>query len=356
VPVGTPIPASVVWRPKESSGKAKERLGGFHPFAQAPPAAAANGASGNRPIHMQQLLSAAQNDCIEETLVEYLNARGTNAAYLKAAAFLSGGRDGGAWLNATPALPLNRMHDASFRTALKMRMLVPFATQSRKCHHHGCSVDDDVFGHHAFRCKGPSSKIAATRHKLTNGALLRVCRDAGLSATEEVAYNQHFDRKPNGLELLTTHRMDVLVTTKEGDKLAVDTTVRHPIPVGARRTRGTTAKIGDDEKLDFISDRYNISKDHIKPFSIETYGVMGEIAKDLLRKLAKNKAGDDKVAYARNVSYYRSRIAVAVQRGNHLIVDRWLRGRVPIGVPADVVEIPNHGRRAADDARLEALR
>ena len=42
---------------------------------------------------------------------------------------------------------------------------------------------------------------------------------------------------------------------------------------------------------------------------------------------AKNKAGDNKVAYAQLVNFYRSRIAVAVQRGNLIAINRWLYRR-----------------------------
>ena len=63
------------------------------------------------------------------------------------------------------------------------------------------------------------------------------------------------------------------------------------------------------------------------PFAIETYGVMGEAAKNFLRSAAKNKAGDNKAAYAQMVNFYRSRIAVAVQRGNLIAINRWLYGR-----------------------------
>ena len=74
----------------------------------------------------------------------------------------------------------------------------------------------------------------------------------------------------------------------------------------------------------FITDRYTISKDNINPFAIETYGVMGEAAKKYLRSAAQNKAGDNKAAYAQLVNFYRSRIAVAVQRGNAIVINRWL--------------------------------
>ena len=79
--------------------------------------------------------------------------------------------------------------------------------------------------------------------------------------------------------------------------------------------------------MGFITARYMVSKDNITPFAIETFGVMGEAAKNFLRSAAKNKAGDNKVAYAQLVSFYRSRIAVAVQRGNVIAINRWLRGR-----------------------------
>ena len=41
-------------------------------------------------------------------------------------------------------------------------------------------------------------------------------------------------------------------------------------------------------------------------------------------RAAAYQAGDNKVIYAQLVNFYRSRIAVAVQRGNAIVVNRWL--------------------------------
>ena len=62
-------------------------------------------------------------------------------------------------------------------------------------------------------------------------------------------------------------------------------------------------------------------------FALEAYGSMGEDAKNFLRSAAKIKSGDNKVANAQLVNVCRSRIAVAVQRGHLIAINRWLYRR-----------------------------
>ena len=102
----------------------------------------------------------------------------------------------------------------------------------------------------------------------------------------------------------------------------VDVTVRHP--KDGYKERGDEATAGEKFKFKFIQDRYHISKDNIIPFSIEAYGVLGNKAKTFLQALAKFKTGGDtKGTYSKIVRFYRARIAVAVQRGNVIVINRW---------------------------------
>ena len=116
------------------------------------------------------------------------------------------------------------------------------------------------------------------------------------------------------------HRIDLLVDLA-GNKKVVDVTVRHP--KDGYKECGDEAAAGEKFKVKFIQDRYHISKEHIIPFSIEAYGVLGNKAKEFLRAVAKFKTGDDKGAYSSILRFYRARIAVAVQRGNVIAINRW---------------------------------
>ena len=98
----------------------------------------------------------------------------------------------------------------------------------------------------------------------------------------------------------------------------------HPIAPGAHERRGATATEKEEYKLKTITDRYTISKASIIPFAIETYGVMGVKAAGLLRFVALKKYGGIKgTAYAQFIAHHRTRIAVAVQRGNAVTIARW---------------------------------
>ena len=281
-------------------------------------------AGGGGTQRTQQLIAKALHEQRAKELLERIASSGPDGELAKqrAAAFLSGGAEGGAWLQASPAFKPNVINDDGFVTALKMRLGVPFRNQHTTC---ACGKLNDAYGHHAFRCtnlKGAGN----TRHKWTNATLLRVIREAGLSAAAEVRYDEHFERAKGhsgagGPE--REHRADILLTTEKGSKVVIDTTVHHPIHASAHTTRGVAAKAAEAQKVRFIRERYMISGGHFIPFSLETYGAMGEAAKEFLRTLARNKAGGNNVIYAQLVGFYRSRIAVAVQRGNLVAINRW---------------------------------
>ena len=122
-------------------------------------------------------------------------------------------------------------------------------------------------------------------------------------------------------------RADTLVTLPSRTKIAINMTIRHVTHGSSHEIRGASAAAAEKDKVRFITDRYTMPKADTIPFVLETSGVTGEAAKNFVRSAAKNKAGDIKVAYAQLVKFYRSRIAVAVQRGNLIAINRWLYRR-----------------------------
>jgi len=150
---------------------------------------------------------------------------------------------------------------------------------------------------------------------------------AGMTVMREVPYVGTYPHNPGGPQQDVKHRIDIHVLLPSGERVVIDTTVRLPLHPEAHKKRGVTAEAAHTEKVTWITKRYKIPKATVKPFAIETYGAMSETAKDLVRLTAKYKAGDDTIMYAQLVSQYRSRIAVAVQRGNHIAIHRWLARR-----------------------------
>jgi hypothetical protein len=312
----------------------QQQMDGFNPFNEAPPSVVvAAGSPADRPLRLQQRLAKILHDNREKKMLAQLNAGQPPLGQMHGAAFLSGGRGGGAWLTASPAFPPNRMEDACFSIALRFHLGVPFVSidENGQCPHPNCGRSEDPHGHHAFRCDGLKGN-ANTRHKWANDAVYRISTEAGFTAAREVPYEAHFSRNPSApaSSQSTVHRIDTLVTTATGTKVVIDTTVRHPIHGSSHETRGAAAAAAEKDKVDWISTRYTISKENIIPFAIETFGVMGAVAQKFLRTAARNKAGDDKIAYAQLISFYRARIAVAVQRGNALAINNWLNRRAAV--------------------------
>ena len=130
-------------------------------------------------------------------------------------AFLSGGNNGSAWLNASPAVPPNRLNNDAFRAALRLRLGVPLADQHQACPH--CWGMGDAFDQHASRCCGLRG-AGNTRHTLTNNTVISMCQHAGFTATKGVPYEEHFPRNPTAPanSQTTKNRIDAFATLPSG--------------------------------------------------------------------------------------------------------------------------------------------
>jgi hypothetical protein len=301
----------------------QQLMEGLDPFDDLPIAPA----GADRPPRLQQRISKAQNDCRENRVTAHLNACQPPHGKHAAAAFLSATRGGGAWLAASPAFPQNRLDDVSFSTALALRLGVPFTLSNGNCPLAGCAGLEDAHGDHAFRCTALRN-AGGTRHKFVNDTLIAISKDAGFAVQKEIPYELHYPRKADAPQQEVVHRIDALVTMQNGIKLAIDTTVRHPTHGSSHTTPGAAAKAGAKEKRTWISARYTVPEHTITPFALETHGYIGEDAKAYLQTAARSKTGTSKTAYAQQVDFYRSRIAIAVQRGNAVAISRWLSCRL----------------------------
>jgi hypothetical protein len=258
----------------------------------------------------------------EALRLELLNNADAALGRARAAAFLSGGNGGGAFLAASPAFHRNRMPDVRFTQALMLRLGVPLLPAPRPCEQ--CSKDTDVFGDHAWRCSKARGN-ANTRHKAVNDAVFQIAREAGLPVHHEAPYDAHFEAKPAAPKAKKhEHRADVLITGLAGKKV-IDTTVRHPVDAlgAAHEQRGLAARKGEEDKVSFISSRYVIPTASIIPFAVETYGTLGDKAKDFLRVCAEARAGGEEKMIPQILHGYRARVAVAVQLGNGVSLDAW---------------------------------
>jgi hypothetical protein len=115
--------------------------------------------------------------------------------------------------------------------------------------------------------------------------------------------------------------IDVLITRLAGKKV-IDMTVRHPIDAlgAAYEQRGLATRKGEEDKVTFISSRYVIPTASeqctsaflsIIPFAVETYGTLGDKAKDFLRNCAEASAGGEEKMIPQILHGYRARVALA---------------------------------------------
>ena len=270
----------------------------------------------------QRISTAVQLVATEEHRANLLNTAIPAVGQAAAAEFLSGGGSGGAWLQASPAFDPNRLNDGQFTTALALRLRVPFLAQEMTCAK--CGHTGDRLGRHALRC-GASSGYGNTRHKWTNRAVNAAVTSAGFTSLAEKSYDFHgIPRKPDGKDPGKIHRCDIYIIQPDGNNVVIDTTVGYPLAGLAHEQRGASAADNEKFKVKHITERYTISEAVIIPFAAESFGVLGAKANAFLRFLAKNKHGEhNKAGYAQFIAYSRARIAVAVQRGNALLIDRW---------------------------------
>jgi len=179
---------------------------------------------------------------------------------------------------------------------------------------------------------------ANSRHKAVNDVVVDIAREVGLATIRETPYDAHFERKPGAPAAPAKnkkkkkkketqekeHRADAVITGLNG-KLVIDTTVRHPVDAlgAAHEQRGLAARKGEKDKVKFISDRYVIPTASIIPFAVETYGTLGDKAKDFLMLCATRRAGSEESKIPWFLNCYRARVAVAVQKGNGISLDAW---------------------------------
>jgi hypothetical protein len=135
---------------------------------------------------------------------------GLKAAADKAALASASSSASGAWLTATPALPLLRMPDDDFITAAKVRMRIPLLEQDTTCRQ--CLQPIDRIGDHAFVCRGQAisglphamaaSAARTRRHTHVQGALYggiqQLLQHSELMLAQNVALDEAFPKRQAG--------------------------------------------------------------------------------------------------------------------------------------------------------------
>lgn len=224
--------------------------------------------------------------------------------------------ESGAWVEALPSPLLGTiLNNEETRIAVSLRLgLTVHDTYPCKC---GRVVD--LRGHHALSCvSSGSGKIG--RHAAVNDLVLRGFRQAGLPASPE----------PRGMSAVDGKRPDgkTHAPLTHGKCVVWDVTIRDTYASSYREmvalSVGSLAAKAESEKRAKYS---HLEKDYrFIPFVIETSGVWGKDAIQLIRELGRRIALD--TGETRATAFLRQRISLAVQRGNaHMILEGAPDGR-----------------------------
>ena len=298
---------------------------------------------------MQSKLTAAHCEQRREKLAAAVS-RG------QAAALLSGAQPyASSWLTVTPSTFPLRLSDSEFSAAVRHRLGMRFDAKNRTCYC-ACNeekrVDVSEDPNHFFVCKNLKKNSIYRRHQLVLNTLIDLCREAGVNTKIPGAY----DYKYGGASPLNLAHGGVATDNREESEwsgsesspererfLVPDLEIYPPssispkpfmvdVSVGLPSARtyvdkhhadsnpGATAELMAKQKTrkyERIAERNDYK---FVPFCLESYGTLSESAMELLKTISKN------IPYGQHhfLSYAYNRIAVALQRGNALIVNEGL--------------------------------
>jgi hypothetical protein len=233
-------------------------------------------------------------------------------------------RPASAWLDTLPLFRALELKSGEFQTALRHRLglaVLPTNAPAVEC---GCGAtlrrtDTD----HGMRCSALAAQTTL-RHDILKGILRRVVLRAGIASTLEPPLR----RLPGLLEGPGTSadgsacrpeaRGDILLATPQGIAI-VDVSLIHPLSLNslsaAATTAGSAAARRDQQKRASYA-RVEPNGYAFVPFSVESYGRLGQPAMKLLHALGEEAAGPGGVTRASFVAGALRELSIGLCRGN----------------------------------------
>lgn len=216
----------------------------------------------------------------------------------------AGSGDAFAWLAATPALKKTQLDDGDFRAAAAYRLglrlgcvLPQLPARMAPCLRCGAAQDDR--GDHAFRCQA-TRRFASRRHNefkrdFFHQAFSRQCSPhvAGVCTARMEDSMDHLFGRREGVN--SERRADISIThappSSGLDKRAIDFVGAHPTPDATGHQRdasvaGAAAARAEDAKYRAYTKDYNMRRENLIPFAIETSGAVGPAGRKLIKDLA----------------------------------------------------------------------
>lgn len=212
-------------------------------------------------------------------------------------------KESGAWLSALPIASLGLfMDNDTIRIASGLRLGAPL------CHPHTCKCGEEVdhLGTHGLSCKLKGGTF--TRHSAINDIIKRSLASVNVpSVLEPTGMLRSDGKRPDGLTTFAWSNGRSLVW----DATCVDTLCKSHVPVTSISAGAAASKAEKKKRTTYkdLPEQYRFC-----PFAVETTGVFGKEASDLVKDLGRRLFST--TGEPRSTSYLIQRIAVAIQRGN----------------------------------------
>jgi hypothetical protein len=236
-------------------------------------------------------------------------------------------RPASAWLDTLPLSRALELKSGEFQTSLRHRLglaVLPPNAPDVQC---GCGAtlrraDAD----HGMRCSALAAQTTL-RHDILKGILRRAVHRAGIASTLEPPLRRlpgllaGPGAAPDGTPLRPEARGDILLAMPQGIAIA-DVSVIHPLSLNtlspAAATAGAAAARRDQQKRASYA-RVEPNGYAFTPFSIESYGRLGQPAMQLLHALGDEASGPGGVTRASFVAGALRELSVGLCRGNFLM-------------------------------------
>ena len=168
----------------------------------------------------------------------------------------------------------------------------------------------DEYGFHLLSCHFSEGRLP--RHAAINDIICRALKSAGSPSTlEPVGLSQANGIRPDGITIFPFSRGKALAW----DATCVNTYAESSVNDTAS-SAGMAAANAEDRKRTKYSELAN--RYRFEPIAIETAGVMGASARDIVEEIGKRIS--EKSGEKRETWWLLQRLSIAVQRGNALSI------------------------------------
>ena len=215
-------------------------------------------------------------------------------------------KEAGAWLLAIPKTADMSLSSIEFATTLRNRLLVqhPLIQTELKCIY-GKPVDKR--GIHLKKCKKQNNLTIST-HDSLKSVLHQMCKAAQVPCQVEVA-NLFRQSDPNDAS-----RMDLMLQLPEGETVAVDVRIAHPINhLGSFQQKGQPAHLAEQLKIFKYGRQCEAQGFRLCAAVFETQGLGGNSFSRLFNALINIMKGSIPTSVLR--SYWVNKFSVALQKG-----------------------------------------